>query len=139
MRAITSQTAAHALEISPKQLDNLLLRIGPGALGASEASRRQGRERRIPMRVLPELALTLEIISGLGLGVRDAHLIAASLCAANQSRRAAGGSPEASPTYEMRYLWLSADLEGLTAHINQRLSAAIETTVRAKRGRPSTR
>ncbi|MEY4609545.1 MAG: hypothetical protein RL625_1762, partial [Gemmatimonadota bacterium] len=53
MRAITSQTAAQALEITPKQLDNLLLRIGPGALGASEASRRQGRERRIPMRVLP--------------------------------------------------------------------------------------
>lgn len=122
MRAITSQTAAQALEITPKQLDNLLLRIGPGALGASEASRRQGRERRIPMRVLPELALTLEIISGLGLGVRDAHQIACALGEDGQHR--------------VGVLRLEVDLERLTAQLDQRLGTAIEHRVRARRGRP---
>ncbi len=123
MRAITSQTAAQVLEITPKQLDNLLLRIGRVASSTENGSKgRQGRERRIPIRTLPELALTMELVTGLGLGVLDAYRIATALC----SRR----------DHAVGHLILGADLEGLMERIDARLAAAIEMTVRAKRGRP---
>lgn len=123
MRAITSQTAAQVLEITPKQLDNLLLRIGEVASSSESGSKgRQGRERRIPIKTLPELALTLELVAELGVGVRDGFRIAAELCA---GRRHAAG-----------HVTLGADLDGLRDQIDQRLAAAIETTVRARRGRP---
>ena len=77
MRAITSQTAAQVLQITPKQLDNLLLRIGGIASSSESGSKgRQGRERRIPIKTLPKLALTLELMSGLGVGIRDGYRIA---------------------------------------------------------------
>lgn len=120
MRAITSQTAAQILEITPKQLDNLLLRIGFEALGTPG---RQGRARRIPIRALPELALTLEIISGFGTTTREAHRIAASIC-------------ETRHPYRTGHLWLDTNLDELRTRIDQHLGAAIETTVRARRGRP---
>jgi len=123
MRAITSQTAAQVLEITQKQLDNLLLRIGGVAsIPESGSQGRQGRERRIPIRSLPELALTLELMAGLGLGVRDGYRIASALCAGRG--------------LEVGHLTIGADLEGLRDQIDQRLAAAIETTIRAKRGRP---
>lgn len=123
MRAITSQTAARVLEITPKQLDNLLLRIGGVASSMENGSRgRRGRERRIPIKTLPELALTLELVTGLGVGIRDGYRIAAALCS--------GGG------HEIGHLTLGADLDGLMDRIDERLAAAIETTVRARRGRP---
>ena len=123
MRAITSQTAAQVLEITPKQLDNLLLRIGGVASSTESGSKgRQGRERRIPIRTLPELALTLELVAELGVGVRDGFRIAAALCSGQD--------------HVVGHVTLGADLEGLRDRIDQRLAAAIETTVRAKRGRP---
>ena len=80
MRAITSQTAAQVLQITPKQLDNLLLRIGGVAPSTETGSKgRQGRERRIPIRMLPALALTLELVNGLGVGVRDGYRLATTL------------------------------------------------------------
>lgn len=123
MRAITSQTAAQVLEITPKQLDNLLLRIG-GVASSTEigSSGRQGRERRIPIRTLPELALTLELIAGFGVGVRDGYRIAAALCSGRE--------------HQVGHLTLGADLEALIDRIDERLASAIETTVRARRGRP---
>lgn len=120
MRAITSQTAAQVLGITPKQLDNLLARIGPESFGAPG---RQGKARRIPIRALPELALTLEIVSGFGTTVRAAHRIAASIC-------------ETRHPYGTDHLRLAADLDELTTRIDQHLGAAIESTVRARRGRP---
>jgi hypothetical protein len=126
MRAITSQTAAQVLEITPKQLDNLLLRIGGVASSTENGSKgRQGRERRIPIKILPELALTMELISGLGVGVRDGYRIASALCS--------GGG------HEVGHITIGADLEGLRDRLDQRLAAAIETTVRARRGRPPSR
>ena len=123
MRAITSQTAAQVLEITPKQLDNLLSRIGGVASdGGSGSKGRQGRARRIPIRSLPALALTLDLVAGLGVGVRDGYRIAAALCA--------GGH------HAIGHLTLHVDLAGLVDRVDQRLAAAIETTVRATRGRP---
>ena len=123
MRAITSQTAAQVLEITPKQLDNLLLRIGGIASSSESGSKgRQGRERRIPIKTLPKLALTLELMSGLGVGIRDGYRIASALCSGRD--------------HEVGHLSVRVDIQGLTDRINQRLALAIETTVRAKRGRP---
>jgi hypothetical protein len=123
MRAITSQTAAQVLQITPKQLDNLLLRIGEVASSTESGSKgRQGRERRIPIKILPELALTLELVDGLGVGLRDGYRIASELCSGRD--------------HAVGHLTLGADLYGLRDQIDQRLAAAIETTVRARRGRP---
>jgi hypothetical protein len=123
MRAITSQTAAQVLQITPKQLDNLLLRIGEVASSTESGSKgRQGRERRIPIKILPELALTLELVDGLGVGLRDGYRIASELCSGRD--------------HEFGHLTIGTNLEGLRDQIDQRLAAAIETTVRAKRGRP---
>jgi len=123
MRAITSQTAAQVLQITPKQLDNLLLRIG-GVASSSESGSKccQGRERRIPIKTLPELALTLELVNGLGVGIRDGYRIASELCSGRD--------------HAVGQLTIGADLEGLRDQIDRRLALAIETTVRAKRGRP---
>ena len=133
MRAITSQTAAQVLAITPKQLANLLLRTGAGAISAPG---RQGRERRIPIRALPELALTLELITELGLGVREAHRIAAELLATPDADPGGLGAPLHPASYRAGHLLISADLGALVAQIDQRLGAAIETTVRPRRGRP---
>jgi len=123
MRAITSQTAAQVLQITPKQLDNLLLRIGGVASNTESGSKgRQGRERRIPIKILPELALTLELMTGLGVGIRDGYRIASELCSGRD--------------HAVGQLTIGADLEGLRDQIDRRLALAIETTVRAKRGRP---
>jgi len=123
MRAITSQTAAQVLEITPKQLDNLLLRIGGVASSSESGSKgRQGRERRIPIKTLPELALTLELVNGLEVGIRDGYRIASVLCSGQD--------------HAVGHLRISANLSSLTNQMDQRLAAAIETTVRAKRGRP---
>ncbi len=123
MRAITSQTAAQVLQITPKQLDNLLLRIGGVASNAESGSKgRQGRERRIPIKILPELALTLELMTGLGVGIRDGYRIASGLCSGRD--------------LEVGHISVRAALERLRDRIDQRLALAIETTVRAKRGRP---
>jgi len=123
MRAITSQTAAQVLQITPKQLDNLLLRIG-GVASSSESGSKgcQGRERRIPIKTLPELALTLELMTGLGVGIRDGYRIASALCSGRD--------------HAVGHLTIGADLDDLRDLIDRRLALAIETTVRAKRGRP---
>jgi len=126
MRAITSQTAAQVLEITPKQLDNLLFRIGGVASSSESGSKgRQGRERRIPIKTLPELALTLELMTGLGVGIRDGYRIASALCSGRD--------------IAIGHLTLHIDFGRLNETIDRRLATAIETTVRAKRGRPTLR
>ncbi len=122
MRAITSATAASALDIAPKQLDNLLGRIESDAIGLPG---RQGRARRIPIRALPELAVTLELVARLGVGMRQAHAIAVQLCTA--------------PEVTLGALRIGVDLAALTARIDERLVAAIEADVTPRRGRPARR
>ncbi|MEK0430282.1 MAG: hypothetical protein RL139_86 [Gemmatimonadota bacterium] len=119
MRAVTSATAATVLGIRPKQLDNVLARIGAGAFPVG----RQGRDRRLPIQRLPELALTLELVTRLGVPVRKAHRVAAAILQ---------GDLDAGPV-----LQLAVDLAHLRRRIDERLALAIESVVRLPRGRPT--
>ena len=121
MRAVTSATAAAVLGIRAKQLDNVLARIGDGAVVRG----RQGLERRIPIHRLPELGLTLELVGRLGLPVRKAHRVAAAVIR---------GDLEVGPI-----LALAADLDRLRRDIDERLAMTIESLVRPRRGRPPRR
>ena len=118
MRAVTSATAAAVLGIRPKQLDNVLARIGPAAFPRG----RQGRDRRIPVQRLPELAVTLELVARLGLPVRKAHRAADAL-----TRGALDTGP---------LLSLAVDLPTIRRRLDARLALAIESIVRPPRGRP---
>jgi len=119
LRAVTSATAATVLGIRPKQLDNVLARIGARAFPIG----RQGRDRRLPIQRLPELALTLELVTRLGVPVRKAHRVAAAILQ---------GDLDAGPV-----LQLAVDLAHLRRRIDERLALAIETVVRLPRGRPT--
>lgn len=118
MRAITTATAAAAIGIQKKALDNLL-----GRLDLPEAvSGRQGVDRRIPVTLLPELLLAVEISEQLGVSVRAAFELA---------RRLSDGPIDLGP-----YLNLRADFAAVRGEVEEQLEVAIETVVRKRRGRP---
>ncbi len=118
MRAVTTATAAVALGLQKKALDNLL-----GRLDLPEAaSGRQGVERRIPVSLLPQLLLTAELSNLLDMPIRSAFALA---------RRLVAGDVAAGP-----FLQLRVDTESITAEIDRQLEVAIETVVRRPRGRP---
>jgi hypothetical protein len=118
LRAITTATAAAAIGIQKKALDNLL-----GRLDLPEAvSGRQGVDRRIPVTLLPELLLAVEISEQLGVSVRAAFELA---------RRLSDGPIDLGP-----YLNLRADFAAVRGEVEEQLEVAIETVVRKRRGRP---
>lgn len=120
MRAVTTATAAAAIGLHKKALDNLL-----GRLELPEAvSGRQGVDRRIPVSLLPDLLLTAELADQLGIPTRLAFALA---------RRLAAGSIEAGP-----FLRVHADTESIQGEVERQLEIAIETVVRKPRGRPRT-
>ncbi len=118
MRAVTTATAAVAIGLQKKALDNLL-----GRLDLPEApSGRQGVERRIPVTLLPQLLLTAELSDQLDIPIRSAFALA---------RRLVAGDVSAGP-----FLRLRADTESINKEIDRQLEVAIETVVRRPRGRP---
>lgn len=118
MRAVTTATAAAAIGLQKKALDNLL-----GRLQLPEAvSGRQGVDRRIPVSILPELLLTAELSDQLGIPIRVAFALA---------RKLASGTVEAGP-----FLRVHADTESIQGEVDRQLEVAIETVVRRPRGRP---
>ena len=118
MRAVTTATAAAAIGLQKKALDNLL-----GRLDLPEAaSGRQGVERRIPVTILPELLLTAELSDQLDMPIRSAFALARLLVA---------GDVAAGP-----FLQLRANTELIKQEIDRQLEVAIETVVRRPRGRP---
>jgi hypothetical protein len=118
MRAVTTATAAAAIGMQKKALDNLL-----GRLELPEAaSGRQGVERRIPVTLLPELLLTAELSDQLHMPIRSAFALA---------RRLVAGEVELGPFLNVR-----ARTSALGEEIDRQLEVAIETVVRRPRGRP---
>lgn len=118
MRAVTTATAAAAIGLQKKALDNLL-----GRLDLPEvASGRQGVERRIPVTLLPELLLTAELSDQLDMPIRSAFALARRLCS---------GDVSAGP-----FLHVRANTASIHEEIDRQLEVAIETVVRRPRGRP---
>lgn len=118
MRAVTTATAAVALGLNRKSLDNLLARLDLPEVTTG----RQGVERRIPVALLPELLLTAELSDQLRMPVRSAFALARRLGAG----QAFAGS----------FLRVTADTASIQSEIDRQLEVAIETVVRKPRGRP---
>jgi hypothetical protein len=120
LRAVTTATAATALGIKRKALDNLI-----GRLESSDLPRgRQGVERRIPISMLANLFLTLELTSRLGATAREAFVVA--------QRLSAGQDVSLGP-----FIRIEADLPAIQSELEAQLEIAIESVVRRPRGRPS--
>lgn len=136
MRAVTTATAAAVISIDRKSLDNLLSRIGADA----GARGRQGVERKIPVRMLEEIALTVELGERLRIPVREAYALARQLLGRDALRAV---TPSLQPEPEFvgsvnlgPFIHLGADLRALRAQLQARLELAIEMHVRPRRGRP---
>jgi hypothetical protein len=118
LRAVTTATAAAVLGIEKKALDNLILRLGHGFLPGG----RQGVERRIPVTVLTDLFLVLELTEALQIPAYRALELA----------QQPGQQPDAGSDF----LSLEVRRDRAVRELELRLSHAIESVVRPKRGRP---
>lgn len=133
MRALTTATAAVVLGLERKAFDNLIVRLGPDVLPPG----RQGVERRVPVTLVEELMLCLELSAGLGIPARAALAIAQRLMGRHSQASASEGftgSLEVGP-----FVQLGADLAALRAETQRRCAVAIESVVRRPRGRPAAR
>lgn len=132
MRAVTAATAAEVLQMDRKAFDNMLLRIGGGAMPRGK----QGVERRIPVALIEELMLTADLSRSAGIPVREAFQIA---------QRLLGSAPDSAPGDFVgsmplgEFVQLGADIHRLRDELQERLEVAIESVVRRPRGRPRVR
>lgn len=108
----------------------MLARIGESAVPKG----RQGVDRRIPVQLLPVLALTLEMSNGLGIPTRDAFDRARSIVESSTPDDGRHHSPIELVIGE--FSTLQVDVVALKERVDARLEAAIESVVRPRRGRP---
>ena len=120
MRAYTVTTAALALDVPYKWLDNLLSHHGvPGVV-----QRRQGVRRRLPPQSILIIAVARTLIDDLSIPTHRALQLAAELVAAPTSELAV------SPRIALRL-----DKRTLAADLRARLDEAAEVTAVPRRGR----
>jgi hypothetical protein len=120
----------------------MLARIGPELIPRG----RQGVERRIPVHLLEALALTADLAAGLGVPAREAFVLSRVLMGdatptPGMSDRDATPSATGSgvPVAVGDYVALHVDRQALRREIEDRLTQAIESVVRPRRGRPKRR
>ena len=124
MRSYSVAVTSLAIVAPPKWTDNLLSHHQiPGV-----TSHRRGIARRIPHSALVRLALVRELHLELGLGVRDALILAGELLS---------GEPDAVP--RGGHLRVTFDRAALEASVNDRLRDALESAPAPRRGRPRRR
>lgn len=120
MPAYTVTTAAVALEVEPKWLDNLLSHNAVEGVTASV----QGRSRRLTLPAIRLIAIAQELVRSLstphGTALRTAHQLVAGT----------------THSVVLGTLELSADLDALDRHLAARLAYAVEVAPVPRRGRP---
>lgn len=121
MPSYRTATAAHALGVTAKWLDNLLSHNKI----AGVASERQGSARRLSTESVATIELTRELVDSLQLPVVAAVSLAHSLLANS------GHSAHASP-----YLTISLNRPALFEHVLGQLAHAVEVSPTPRRGRP---
>ncbi len=119
-RAYTVATAALALNVPTKWVDNILSHHH--VQGVTQA--RQGVQRRLPVRSLTILSIALTLMSDLGLPTANALYIAGELV---QSR-----GKIILPTGVI----IELDIEQVSDALLQRLEHAVEVAPLPRRGRP---
>ena len=119
-RAYTVATAALALRVSPKWIDNTLSHFD--VQGVSQA--RQGVSRKLSVEALTVLSITLTLIQDLATPVANALHVATQLSQSNGQITLPLG------------LALEIDIEKTTIALLERLEHAVEIAPLPRRGRP---
>ena len=122
MRAVTTGTAAFALGIPKKDLDNILSRYE--VRGFERGTR--GLARRISFASIEQVAVAIDLTRAFSIPVPAALQLAEQALA---SREGVIASPD-------DHLAIHADLGRIRRGLNERLSQAIEHVIPPRRGRP---
>ena len=115
---------AHAVDLHPKQLDNLLSR---SKLPRVEKKRR-GSARRFPPDIAVAVKLANDLGSALGIPPGKLLLVANDIASGNRRSMAIGD-----------FAKLEVDLSALRVAISARLDEAVEVMGRVPRGRPASK
>lgn len=130
MRAFTTHTAAVALDLDSKWLDNLLTHHDID--GCTRV--RQGIGRRLTERGVLHVAVIADLSRTLGIPVRIACGIAGSLLTSVPQVNA--GPAGVAVLAVTSTLVLRLDIEAIEVSVAARLALAVETARRPRRGRP---
>jgi len=125
MRAVTTGTAAFALGITKKDLDNILSRY---PIRGYERGR-QGVARRLSLASIEQVALAIDLTRDYSIPVPTALLLAEESLS---SREGVVSSPGG-------HLAIHADLDRIRRDLQAKLAEAIEHVIPPRRGRPPTR
>jgi hypothetical protein len=125
MRAVTTGTAALALGIHKKDLDNILSRYHVRGFERG----RQGVARRLSQASIEQVALAIDLTRDFSIPTPTALLLAEE---ALSSREGVITSPGG-------HLAIHADLERIRHDLQAKLAEAIEYVIPPRRGRPPTR
>lgn len=124
MKTVTTATAAAAIGVSRKRLDNVLAREGRALLPTG----RHGRARRIPVRAIETVALALVLNRDLCTSISKGLELSAALLASPTV-----GSVELGSLGRLTF-----DVEAFRRLIEEAVAESIEETATPQRGRPRT-
>jgi hypothetical protein len=125
MRAVTTGTAAFALGVAKKDLDNILSRY---PIRGYERGR-QGVARRLSLASIEQVALAIDLARDYSIPIPTALLLAEE---ALSSREGVITSPAG-------HLALHVDLDRIRRDLHAKLTEAIEHLIPPRRGRPPVR
>ncbi len=121
MRAVTSRTIAHALEVPERRIANILSRYEVRGITRGQ----RGQARRIPVTTAEHLALTLTLEDTLGIGTAHSLRLADRLLSHGTGH------------IDGELVFLHVDLPALREQVHRKLASAIEEYVPPRRGRPT--
>jgi hypothetical protein len=122
MKTLSTDSAAVALGVYRKTLDNMLAREGRSLIGVG----RRGRSRRIPIGVLERIAIALILGRDLGVTIAKGIELAESII----------GSP-GSPVRVGSLATIDFDLARLRDALEASVTEALESVAEPTRGRPA--
>lgn len=125
MRAVTTGTAAFALGIKKKDLDNILSR---NPVRGYERGR-QGMARRLSLASIEQVALAIDLARDYSIPIPTALLLAEEALA---SREGVVVAPSG-------HIALHVDLERIRRDLHAKLAEAIDRVIPPRRGRPPVR
>ena len=125
MRAVTTGTAAFALGIAKKDLDNILSRYPVRGFERG----RQGVARRLSLASIEQIALAIDLTREYSIPIPTGLLLAEE----------ALSSREGVITAPSGHLAIHADLDRIRRELQVKLTEAIEHVIPPRRGRPPVR
>ena len=122
MRAVTTGTAAFALGVTKKDLDNILSRYSVRGFERS----RQGLARRLSLASIEQVALAIDLTRDFSIPTPTALLLAEEALSSHEGVITSPGG----------HLAIHADLDRIRRDLQAKLTEAIEHVIPPRRGRP---